>query len=106
MGAIHRTLPNTMKKSYLFAVVPLVLSIGCLVAFHVMGAHVAPDGTLVEPFGLVPMGFALFLVGMLAGLGIGVWSLFHNPSKTDQWMFGSFLAVSVLLGLYLVASMS
>ena len=50
------------------AVIALMLaSFGCLIAFEVIGSAVAEDGTLVEPFFLIPIAWLLFLTGgMLA----------------------------------------
>jgi hypothetical protein len=43
-----------------------LLGLGCFVAFAVIGSSVAEDGTLVEPFFLIPIAWLLFLGGMLA----------------------------------------
>jgi len=45
----------------------MLASFGCLIAFEVIGSSVAEDGTLVEPFFLIPIAWLLFLTGgMLA----------------------------------------
>ena len=34
----------------------------CFIAYNVIGAKVLPDGTLVEPFALIPIGYIFILV--------------------------------------------
>ena len=38
-------------------------ALGCLIAFQVIGSEVAEDGTLVEPFFLIPVAWLLLLTG-------------------------------------------
>jgi hypothetical protein len=53
-----------MKRA---AIALMLASFGCLIAFEVIGSAVAEDGTLVEPFFLIPIAWLLFLTGgMLA----------------------------------------
>ena len=41
----------------------MLAGIGCAIAFEVIGSSVADDGTLVEPFFLIPIAWLLFLLG-------------------------------------------
>jgi len=53
-----------MKRA---AIALIVAGLGCFVAFSVIGSEVAEDGTLVEPFFLIPVAWLLLLTGgMLA----------------------------------------
>ncbi|KGA15973.1 hypothetical protein GM51_13655 [freshwater metagenome] len=53
-----------MKRA---AIALIVAGLGCFVAFSVIGSEVADDGTLVEPFFLIPVAWLLLLTGgMLA----------------------------------------
>ena len=53
-----------MKRA---AIALVIAGLGCFVAFSVIGSEVAEDGTLVEPFFLIPIAWLLFLTGgMLA----------------------------------------
>ncbi|WP_195575185.1 DUF3955 domain-containing protein [Paenibacillus sp. 1001270B_150601_E10] len=54
-----------MKKQYLFASLPIVLGLLCFVIFSMIGSYVASDGTLVEPFFLVPIGYLFLFLGAL-----------------------------------------
>lgn len=47
-----------------FAVALIVSGLGCFVAFVVIGSSVAENGTLVEPFFLIPIAWFLFLAGI------------------------------------------
>jgi len=49
------------------AIALIIAGLGCFVAFSVIGSEVAEDGTLVEPFFLIPVAWLLLLTGgMLA----------------------------------------
>jgi hypothetical protein len=61
-----------MKKSYLFAIIPFVLGICCFVTFKMIGSYVAEDGTLVEPFGLIPIGFLMFAISFVVIIILGM----------------------------------
>ena len=53
-----------MKRA---AIVLIVAGLGFFAAFSVIGSEVAEDGTLVEPFFLIPVAWLLLLTGgMLA----------------------------------------
>jgi hypothetical protein len=53
-----------MKRA---AIALIIAGLGCFVAFSVIGSEVAEDGTLVEPFFLIPVAWLLLLTGgMLA----------------------------------------
>ncbi|WP_257496292.1 DUF3955 domain-containing protein [Aeromonas allosaccharophila] len=56
------------------------MGVCCLVAFELIGSTVDEDGTLHEPFGLIPIGLLLFGVAMLlllAGAVKWVWLRRH-----------------------------
>ncbi len=46
-------------------IVAVLACISCLVAFNVIGSYVAADGTLVEPFGLIPLAWLFAFLGIL-----------------------------------------
>ena len=53
-----------MKRA---AIALIIAGLGYFVAFSVIGSEVAEDGTLVEPFFLIPVAWLLLLTGgMLA----------------------------------------
>ena len=62
-----------MKKIIYF--LPFILGICCFIAFSMIGSKVEADGTLVEPFFLIPMAYLFFFSGIVllivkGGLGL------------------------------------
>ncbi|MDY0087304.1 MAG: DUF3955 domain-containing protein [Coriobacteriia bacterium] len=55
-----------------FTFLAFFVSIGCLLAYALIGARVNPDGLLVEPFFLVPMAWLFLFIGLGAGLAYWV----------------------------------
>ena len=49
-------------KKYIFSLVCLIISILCLVSYNVIGAEVLLDGTLKEPFFLIPTAYLFLLI--------------------------------------------
>lgn len=41
--------------------------VACGVAHNVIGSYVAPDGTLVKPFGLIPLAWLFALLALIFG---------------------------------------
>ena len=50
-----------MKK---MGFISILLGIGCFVLYSINGATVLEDGTLQEPFYLLPIGYCLLLAGI------------------------------------------
>ncbi|GIP32086.1 hypothetical protein J2TS4_12960 [Paenibacillus sp. J2TS4] len=69
---------------YLPALTLFILGIGCLVAHSIIGAEVAPDGTLIESFFLIPTGYFLVAVGIIIWIVAGTVSHFRNPKISDK----------------------
>ncbi len=93
-----------MKKQYVFSVVFFATGILFLLAFNIIGSEVLPDGTLKEPFVLIPIGVFSIGISLILALSTSLYSLFRNPNKTDKWIFGITLTLIILVGLYLMAS--
>ncbi len=70
-----------MKKIYYFVLMPYVLGIACLVAFNIIGSHIDNDGTLVEPFWLIPIGYLMFFIGLVESLFFGIIYLVKTNKK-------------------------
>lgn len=73
-----------MKKS-LFAAVPFLLWIGCICAYNAVGSHIAPDGTLVEPFFLIPLGYLFFTLGVICITVAALRALVRKPLQTKPF---------------------
>lgn len=52
------------NKLILLSLILILLSLGCLTAYTLIGSTVAPDGTLVEPFYLIPLGYLFGILGI------------------------------------------
>ncbi|MPN38420.1 hypothetical protein SDC9_185944 [bioreactor metagenome] len=46
--------------------VSALAAIICFVAYNIIGAEVLPDGTLVEPFALIPIGYIFLLIFIIS----------------------------------------
>lgn len=65
-------------KKYFIAFIPVIAGIICWVTYSIIGSEVAPDGTLLEPFFLIPIGFLLIACGILIAVVIKVISNFQR----------------------------
>jgi hypothetical protein len=65
------------------AAIALILSgLACVVAFEVIGSSVNEDGTLVEPFFLIPIAWLLFLTALVLAITNFVVGRFKSGSDT------------------------
>lgn len=71
-----------MKLKYLPALMLFIVGIGCLIAHSIIGAKVGVDGTLIEPFYLIPIGYLLAALGVITGLAVGIVSQVRNTKKS------------------------
>lgn len=46
----------------------LLATIACPILFHMIGSKVLEDGTLVEPFALVPLAYLFLLITIISGI--------------------------------------
>ncbi|MDO8260664.1 MAG: DUF3955 domain-containing protein [Candidatus Magasanikbacteria bacterium] len=69
-----------MKRKY-FVYMFLIIGGGCFVAFSFIGSYVASDGTLVEPFGLIPLGYLFLLIGIVLGVIFYVQNIYNKFKK-------------------------
>jgi hypothetical protein len=56
-----------MKRA---AIALIIAALGCVIAYSVIGSSVAEDGTLVEPFFLIPVAWILFLTGGMLAIAL------------------------------------
>ncbi|MBV1841382.1 DUF3955 domain-containing protein [Photobacterium ganghwense] len=58
----------TILKKYWLSLTFLILGLGCLVGYNMIGAYVVENGQLVEPFGLIPLFWLFLLLSIVACL--------------------------------------
>ncbi|MCU5181891.1 DUF3955 domain-containing protein [Bacillus toyonensis] len=59
-----------MKKIYVLAFISILLGAICMVSYLVMGSSVEPNGTLTEPFFLIPLSIVFSGIAALLLLAI------------------------------------
>ncbi len=64
-----------VMKKYIFASTPIILGVLSFLIFMMKGSNVAPDGTLEEPFFLIPIGFLLLFIGFICVVGVALISV-------------------------------
>lgn len=69
-----------MNKLRLVYIIPFVISLGCVLAYTFIDTYVAQDGTLVEPFGFVPVGMFFFAIGIIAAITVEL-IIKHNKNE-------------------------
>ena len=70
-----------MKKKYLLASSPIFLGVLCIIMFNIIGSEVKPDGTLVEPFFLIPLAYLFVLIGIITILFVAIFSMFRKKQE-------------------------
>ena len=68
-------------KKYLLNLIPFILTALCFVAYNLIGSEVLPDGTLSEPFFLIPISWFFFLIGVTWLLINIILSFIHKIKK-------------------------
>lgn len=68
-------------KKYVFSLISLTISFGCIAAFNIIGSKVAEDGTLIEPFFLIPTAWLFVLIALVSALVIKVSPFFYKSKK-------------------------
>jgi hypothetical protein len=91
-------------KKYTIYLGPVILGVGCLVTFLLIGSYVDETGILIEPFFLIPIGFFGFIMGSVFGLGRSLWALKKAPRlKIDKAMFAFFFVCILLVSFHVVS---
>lgn len=67
-------------KKYLLNLIPFIIAGTCFLAYNVIGSEVLADGTLSEPFFLIPIANLFVLIG-LVWLIVNVVSLFTKKTN-------------------------
>ncbi len=70
-------------KKYILSLISFLIGGGCFVGYSIIGSEVAPDGTLVEPFFLIPIGYLFLFIGII-GVLVRVGLNYFKRSKCNQ----------------------
>lgn len=63
-------------------IVSLIGCISCIIAYNSIGSYIATDGTLVEPFGFIPIGWLFAFLALLSGILMAVFSTIGKIKKS------------------------
>lgn len=66
--AIASGIYSFVKRKYLFSIICVVLFVASLFLYNMNNPHVAENGTLIESFGYLPMGWIFFVTGFVSAL--------------------------------------
>jgi hypothetical protein len=66
-----------MMKKNILNLIPFIVTVVCIIVYKVIGAEVLADGTLVEPFYLIPIGWLFLFIGII-GVSIRIAFSFKN----------------------------
>ena len=55
-------------KKYFIIFIPFIISIGCFLFYSLIGSKISSNGTLIEPFFLVPIGWFFFFITIISSL--------------------------------------
>jgi hypothetical protein len=70
-------------KKILIALIPIILGVGCIIAYNIIGASVTAEGLVVEPFFLMPIALLLIVVGII-WLIVAAVSFFRDHKKSNK----------------------
>ncbi|MBH5317585.1 DUF3955 domain-containing protein [Paenibacillus sp. GSMTC-2017] len=59
-----------------------LIGIGCFVAFSIIGSEIAPDGTLIEPFFLIPIAYLFLFIGIILGVTFMIQNVINRIKKS------------------------
>lgn len=68
-------------KKYIFSLISLIISFGCIASYEIIGSKVAPDGTLIEPFFLIPIAWLFALIAAISALIVKTGLLYKKRSN-------------------------
>ena len=75
---------KTLLRRYWFPVASVGGGLACHATYNAIGSYVADDGTLVEPFALIPIGFLFYAVAILSAMVAGVLHLIDRRQTPKQ----------------------
>ncbi|MBU3087138.1 DUF3955 domain-containing protein [Clostridium gasigenes] len=71
-------------KKYILALIPFIIGVVCFITFEIIGSEVAADGTLVEPFFLIPIGFLFLAISVIIAIVVRISAFYFNTKKITK----------------------
>lgn len=68
-------------KKYLVSLISIFISIVYIITYDIIGSEVLADGTLVEPFFLIPLGWLFLIIGIISGIAVFIISSVRKSKK-------------------------
>ena len=65
-------------KKYIFSMVSGLIGLICFVAYNIIGVKVLADGSFVEPFELIPIGYLFVFIGVISAIIVAVVTCIRN----------------------------
>lgn len=65
---IYLKLVEVIMKKYISALISFFIGVGCMVTYSIIGSEVAADGTLIEPFFLIPLGYLFIGISVIIAI--------------------------------------
>ncbi|MCC3868229.1 DUF3955 domain-containing protein [Terrisporobacter mayombei] len=65
-------------KKYIFSMVSGLIGVICFAAYNIIGTKMSPDGSFVEPFGLIPIGYLFIFIGVISAIIVAVVTYIYN----------------------------
>lgn len=88
-------------KKYLISAILVLIGIACFISYNIIGSEVAADGTLIEPFFLIPIGFLAIFLAIASSLMLSIWAMMHNPKKYDKIILRLTSSLTIIITLYI-----
>lgn len=76
-GEKRKFVSGFLVSTILFSTITII----CFAAFNIIGSEVLADGTLKEPFFLIPIGFLFALFAILSLIGLGIQKFLSRKSS-------------------------
>ena len=73
-----------LLRRYWFPVASSASGLACHTTYNAIGSYVADDGTLVEPFALIPIGFLFYVIAALSAVVVAVLHLLARRRPAEQ----------------------
>jgi len=55
-------------KKYIFSTLAILCSIACIVTYNIIGSEILADGTLSEPFFLIPLTYLFAVIAIISAI--------------------------------------